>query len=81
SLAVARAEHPDANAQARLAVIAMGKCGGRELNYISDVDVLFVAEALDGVDEVEALRAATRLAQSTMRGCSASTDEGSIWEV
>ena len=22
----------------------MGKCGGRELNYISDVDVIFVAE-------------------------------------
>lgn len=28
----------------RLAVIAMGKCGARELNYISDVDVVFVAE-------------------------------------
>src|SRR5437763_331998 len=24
---------------ARLAVVAMGKCGGRELNYASDVDV------------------------------------------
>lgn len=31
--------------QAPLAVIAMGKCGARELNYISDVDVIFVAEA------------------------------------
>jgi glutamate-ammonia-ligase adenylyltransferase len=29
---------------ARLAVIAMGKCGGRELNYVSDVDVVFVGE-------------------------------------
>ena len=28
----------------RLAVIAMGKCGGRELNYVSDVDVIFVGE-------------------------------------
>ena len=26
----------------------MGKCGGRELNYISDVDVIFVAEPADG---------------------------------
>ena len=33
-------EEPDS----RLAVIAMGKCGARELNYISDVDVIFVAE-------------------------------------
>jgi len=31
-------------ADARLAVIALGKCGARELNYISDVDVVFVAE-------------------------------------
>lgn len=28
----------------RLAVMAMGKCGARELNYISDVDVIFIAE-------------------------------------
>lgn len=28
----------------QLAVLAMGKCGARELNYISDVDVIFVAE-------------------------------------
>ncbi|HWG98338.1 MAG TPA: bifunctional [glutamine synthetase] adenylyltransferase/[glutamine synthetase]-adenylyl-L-tyrosine phosphorylase [Pilimelia sp.] len=27
----------------RLAVVAMGKCGGGELNYVSDVDVVFVA--------------------------------------
>ena len=28
----------------KLAVIAMGKCGARELNYVSDVDVIFVGE-------------------------------------
>jgi len=33
----------------RLAVIAMGKCGARELNYVSDVDVIFVAEHADPV--------------------------------
>ncbi len=31
----------------RLAVIAMGKCGARGLNYDSDVDVIFVAERSD----------------------------------
>ena len=31
----------------RLAVIAMGKCGARELNYVSDVDVIFVAQSAD----------------------------------
>ena len=32
---------------ARLAVIAMGKCGGHELNYVSDVDVIFVHEPVE----------------------------------
>lgn len=67
--------------QARLAVIGMGKTGGRELNYISDVDVIFVAEPADGVDEDVALRVATELATELMRACSASTGEGSLWQV
>ncbi len=33
----------------KLAVIAMGKCGARELNYVSDVDVIFVAERADAL--------------------------------
>ncbi len=33
----------------RLAVIAMGKCGARELNYVSDVDVIFVGENAEPV--------------------------------
>jgi glutamate-ammonia-ligase adenylyltransferase len=43
----------------RLAVIAMGKCGARELNYVSDVDVIFVADTADA--------AAIRLAGEMMR--------------
>ncbi len=81
ALAVARAEFPDDADLCRLAVVSMGKCGARELNYISDVDVMFVAEPADGVEEERALQAATRLAQGLMRACGASTVEGSIWEV
>ncbi len=44
ALAIARSQLPAGSAPCRLAVIAMGKCGGRELNYASDVDVIFVAE-------------------------------------
>jgi glutamate-ammonia-ligase adenylyltransferase len=43
ALAIAGAGLPAGAVPARLAVIAMGKCGGRELNYASDVDVIFVA--------------------------------------
>ncbi|MGW4020072.1 bifunctional [glutamine synthetase] adenylyltransferase/[glutamine synthetase]-adenylyl-L-tyrosine phosphorylase [Streptomyces sp. NPDC005009] len=81
ALALAGAAAPEDAALCRLAVIAMGKCGGHELNYVSDVDVVFVGEAVDGVDEDKALRAATRLAAHMMRICSETTVEGSIWPV
>ena len=45
--------------QTPLAIVAMGKLGGRELNYASDVDVVFVHEG----DASEAERAARALLQ------------------
>lgn len=59
-LAAAVAERP-ATDDADLAIIALGKCGGRELNYVSDVDVVFVCSG-DGAGDI-----ATRVAQETMR--------------
>jgi len=81
ALAVARSELPGDATPCRLAVIAMGKCGGRELNYVSDVDVVFVAEPAGKVDETAALKTAAVLAAALMRVCSASTGEGTIWPV
>ncbi|MDN0194627.1 bifunctional [glutamine synthetase] adenylyltransferase/[glutamine synthetase]-adenylyl-L-tyrosine phosphorylase [Streptomyces sp. S.PNR 29] len=81
ALRIAEAAAPQDAALCRLAVIAMGKCGGNELNYVSDVDVIFVGEAVDGADEGKALRAATKLASHMMRICSETTVEGSIWPV
>ncbi len=79
ALAVAAAGLPADAAPCRLAIIAMGKTGSRELNYISDVDVVFVGEpATDaaGDDATAALATATRLAGETMRICRAAA-----WEV
>ncbi len=81
ALALAHAAAPEDAALCRLAVIAMGKCGGHELNYVSDVDVIFVGEPAHGADEQKALHAATRLASHLMRICSETTVEGSIWSV
>lgn len=81
ALRIACEEHPDDDAACRLAVIGMGKCGGQELNYVSDVDVVFVAEATNGTEEAAALRSATRLASRMMRVCSDVTPEGTIWPV
>jgi glutamate-ammonia-ligase adenylyltransferase len=81
ALVIARTEVGDDAARTRLAVIAMGKTGARELNYISDVDVIFVAEPADGVTEEDAVAVATDLATRLMRLCSASTAAGSLWQV
>ena len=68
-LAVALAELPAGAAPCRLAVIGMGKAGGCELNYVSDVDVVFVAEAWDGSSEGDALATGTALASRLIRIC------------
>ena len=85
ALAVARSELPAGSAPCRLAVVAMGKCGARELNYASDVDVIFVAEPVTGPgrdgDENEALATASRLAAGMIGVCARSTPEGSIFPV
>lgn len=84
ALAIARTAAPADAVQCRLAVVAMGKCGGHELNYVSDVDVIFVAEPADhtdGAEENAAMQAATRLAAHMMRICSDTTVEGTIWPV
>ena len=83
ALAIARADLPPDAAPCRFAVIGMGKCGGRELNYVSDVDVIFVAEPVAGADgnESAALATAHQLASGLMRACSAVTSEGTLWPV
>jgi glutamate-ammonia-ligase adenylyltransferase len=81
ALAVARSELPPGAAPCRLAVVAMGKCGGRELNYASDVDVIFVAEPVKDEDETAALGTASRLAAGLIGVCARSTPEGSIFPV
>jgi [glutamine synthetase] adenylyltransferase / [glutamine synthetase]-adenylyl-L-tyrosine phosphorylase len=92
ALAIARSQLPPGSAPGRLAVIAMGKCGGRELNYASDIDVIFVAgtdaeragpgtgQAGDS-GEAAALRTATRLAAGMIRVCSAAAAEEPLFPV
>jgi len=80
ALAVARRNLDLDGVGFRLAVIAMGKTGGRELNYVSDVDVVFAAEPgaepTEGAEQERALAAATSLAGEMMRVCRAVA-----WEV
>ncbi|GAA4264888.1 bifunctional [glutamine synthetase] adenylyltransferase/[glutamine synthetase]-adenylyl-L-tyrosine phosphorylase [Frondihabitans peucedani] len=84
ALDVARREvsfDADEIASTRLAIIAMGKTGARELNYLSDVDVIFVAEAREGLDPARAVEIATRLAVHATRVLSDIGPEEPLWEV
>lgn len=69
-------------AATRIAVIGMGKAGAQELNYVSDVDVIFVAEpATDELAVGRALDIATRVSIVMMRSIGESGIEPPLWEV
>ncbi|WP_462187557.1 MULTISPECIES: bifunctional [glutamine synthetase] adenylyltransferase/[glutamine synthetase]-adenylyl-L-tyrosine phosphorylase [unclassified Frankia] len=93
ALAVARAGLDPRLPPVRLAVIGMGKCGGRELNYVSDVDVVFVAEPTAPRDAANGgkigaepagpavLTAAARLAEGLVRAAGTVTAAGALFQV
>ena len=68
-------------ADTRLAIIGMGKSGARELNYVSDVDVIFVVEASGELPADRAVEIGTRLAMQTARGIQELASEPALWEV
>ena len=85
ALAVSRAEAASQFsagdvADVGLAVIGMGKCGARELNYISDVDVIYVVEP-GGLDDAQAATIGTALASGISRAISSVAREPGLWEV
>ena len=73
-----------------LAIIGMGKCGARELNYISDVDVLYViapvpaSELPEGVEpltEQDCAQIGTELVHALTKAIMAPASEPPLWEV
>jgi glutamate-ammonia-ligase adenylyltransferase len=66
----------------RIAVIGMGKCGARELNYISDVDVIYVSEpASSEIESDRALEIATKVCSRMMRIMEQPDSEPALWQV
>ena len=73
-----------------LAIIGMGKCGARELNYISDVDVVYViapvpaSELPEGVGpltEQDCAQIGTELVHALTKAIMAPVSEPPLWEV
>lgn len=93
ALAVSRAElvarDGAASRSVDLAVIGMGKCGARELNYVSDVDVVFVHDTVpadelaevDVLDGPAAAAVAADLAAGISRVITGPAPEPGLWEV
>ncbi|HEO70137.1 MAG TPA: hypothetical protein ENN80_02665, partial [Candidatus Hydrogenedentes bacterium] len=69
-------------AEGAFVILAMGKLGGREMTYGSDLDLVFVYDARarlpDGVSRIEYY---TALASQTIRGLQESTRYGRLYEV
>lgn len=78
--AAARERFGDDADRVRLSIIGMGKAGARELNYISDVDVIFVHEA-DDLDDSKATQIATLLAREASAACAQFQAAPPLWEV
>ncbi len=71
--------HPIAG-ELGFAVIAMGKWGAKELNYYSDVDLVFVHEPVDSQDS-ESRSAALAIASRLVSSLSASTFDGPALQI
>ncbi len=65
----------------RIAVIGMGKLGGSELNYVSDIDVVLCHEPADGANPELAARLAAALARELIAGLGAVNPEGPGYRV
>jgi glutamate-ammonia-ligase adenylyltransferase len=60
-----------------LTVIAMGKLGGRELNYSSDIDLIFASDDADD----DTMQFYTRVARRVTDAINALTEEGYLYRV
>ncbi len=81
ALEIARRQHSLPAEEVPLAIIGMGKTGARELNYLSDVDVIYVTEVPEGAPSETVLQGATLLARETARNLMEFGAEPGLWEV
>jgi glutamate-ammonia-ligase adenylyltransferase len=72
--------YPDIDSQVQFAVVALGKLGGQELNYSSDVDLLFLFDS-PNPDDPAVLRYSTRLAEALFAALNSTTAEGRLFQV
>ena len=70
--------------EANLAIVAMGKLGGRELNYHSDLDIIFVFDhqgCTDGEKQISNHEYFAKLAQKIISILTMQTREGYVYKI
>lgn len=84
ALAIARHE-VDGSEHVRFAIIGMGKLGARELNYVSDVDLIYVVEPADtDTNGMTLSRVGTKMATTLQRVCQSvimGVAEPTLWQI
>ncbi len=84
ALAIARHE-VDGSEHVRFAIIGMGKLGAQELNYVSDVDLIYVVEPADAdTNGMTLSRVGTKMATTLQRVCQSvimGVAEPTLWQI
>ncbi|NEG72825.1 bifunctional [glutamine synthetase] adenylyltransferase/[glutamine synthetase]-adenylyl-L-tyrosine phosphorylase [Bifidobacterium ramosum] len=84
ALAIARHEI-DGSEHVRFTIIGMGKLGARELNYVSDVDLIYVVEPADhDIDRQTLTRIGTKMGTLLQRVCQSvimGVAEPTLWQI
>ena len=82
SIAASEIEERHGSVPGRFTVVALGKLGGRELNYNSDLDLIYLYDAGSVAgDEMTAHEVSTRLAQRLMAVLQTNTREGTVYKI
>ena len=84
ALAIARHE-TEGSEHVRFTIIGMGKLGAQELNYVSDVDLIYVVEPVDkDVDHQTLIRVGTKMGTMLQRVCQSAimgVAEQPLWQI
>ena len=84
ALAIARHE-TEGSEHVRFTIIGMGKLGAQELNYVSDVDLIYVVEPADkDVDHQTLIRVGTKMGTMLQRVCQSAimgVAEQPLWQI
>ena len=84
ALAIARHEVPGSE-HVRFVIIGMGKLGAQELNYVSDVDLIYAVEPADNeIGRQELVRVGTKMGTTLQRVCQSvimGVAEPTLWQI